>query len=179
MLVYVDADSVPTAIRAVILRRVTKEGLVSVFVADRNLKDVELARADDTARLRREARDGGVTDKMELRAVKSPLEMVVVPSRDQSADDWIVEHVEVPALCITHDIPLAARLIEKGAVVLDDRGGVFDAGNIGKRLSERAVGMTLREMGVQSEKTRRMDGRQLKAFSDAFDRTLSAMLAKV
>lgn len=172
---YVDGDSLPVAIRSVVVRRVLKEGLPAVFVADRQLKDVLRAGEEETARLRKEAREKGVTDKAALHALRSSLRTLVVPSRDQSADDALVELCRAPALAITHDIPLAARLIAKGAVVLDDRGHVFDASNIAPRLSERAVNMTMREWGVQAERTGRMDARQLKAFSDAFDCTLSAL----
>lgn len=172
---FVDADSVPTAIRQVVLRRVIKERIPTVFAADRRLKDVMTASEEDTARLRREAREKGVGDPLALKQIKGCLSMVVVPTGDGSADDWLVDNLRLPALAITHDIPLAARLIAKGAVVLDDRGDVYDSHTIGERLSEREVNTRFREMGIQPERTKRMDQRQLKAFSDAFDRTLSAM----
>lgn len=173
---FVDGDSVPTAIRAVIVRRVLKQQIPTIFAADRRLKDVLFASEEETARLRREARQSGMTDPMELKKIKGCLSYVVVPTGDGSADDWLVAHVCLPALAITHDIPLAARLIAKGAVVLDDRGNVYDEHNIAARLSERNINTQLREWGLGNEKTSRMDQRQLKAFSDAFDVTLQKLL---
>lgn len=172
---FVDGDSVPTVIRAVILRRILKQQIPTIFAADRKLKDVQVASEEETARLRREAKAEGMADPKELKKLKGCLSYVVVPTGDGSADDWLVGHMTLPALAVTHDIPLAARLIEKGAVVLDDRGNIYDEHNIAPRLSERDINTQLREWGVQSEHTQRMDQRQLKAFSDAFDMTLQKL----
>lgn len=173
---YVDADSVPVSIRAVIIRAAVRLDIPTLFVADRKLKDVLVASEEQTAMKRKEARDGGMTDKNAIRAVKGNITQVVVESHEGSADDYLVLHLAIPALAITHDIPLAARLIEKGAVVLDDRGNVYTSGNIAPRLSERDVNTRLREWGVQPERTKRMDAAQLKAFSDAFDSALTKMM---
>ncbi len=173
---YVDADSVPVQIRSIILRRVVKEGLTAIFVADRPLKDVKLAYEQHTAALRSAAKAGSEEDGERLRAIRSPIAMVVVEAGEDSADDWIVEHAEEGSLAITHDVPLANRLAQKGLVVLDDRGAVFTKENIGERLSMRNLMGELREMGIFNEQHKRMDNRQVKAFSDAFDTVLHTLL---
>lgn len=167
----------PVAIRQVILRRALKEGWQTVFAADRPLRDVLTAGQEETARRRADARLRGVTDRNELKAVKGNIRMVVVPSGDGSADDWLVENLSLPALCITHDIPLASRLCAKGAVVLDDRGGVWTKETIAPRLLGRDINTELRFQGIQNEKAKPMGQAQVKAFSDAFDRTI-AKIAK-
>ncbi len=174
--ILVDADSLPVPIRQVILRRCMKEQLRAIFVADRLLKDVELAYQEHTAFLRAQARAGGVTDEAALKSLRSGIEMVVVPSGDDSADDHLVAISAGSALAITHDIPLADRLVERGLVVLDDRGGIYTAENIGERLSLRNAMEELRLQGVHVEQQGRMDSRQVKAFSDAFDRELTKIL---
>ncbi len=173
---YVDADSVPIQIRSIILRRVTKEGLRAIFVANRPLKDVQLAYQQHTAQLRSAARERGEEDAERLRSIRSPIAMVVVSAGLDSADNWIVEHAECGSVAITHDVPLASRLAQKGLVVLDDRGGVYTKENIGERLSMRNLMGELREMGIFSEQHKRMDNRQVKAFSDAFDTVLHTLL---
>lgn len=170
--IYIDADSLPTQIRAIILRRVMKEDLSAIFVADRPLKDVRRAYEEHTAHLRQAAREGGEQDVDRLRSIRSPITMVVVKEGLDSADDWIVEHAEADSMAITHDVPLASRLAQKGMVVLDDRGGVYTSENIAERLSIRNLMGELREMGIYSEQHRPMDNRQVKAFSDAFDSVL-------
>ncbi|HOE84615.1 MAG TPA: DUF188 domain-containing protein [Sphaerochaeta sp.] len=173
---YVDADSVPLQIRSIILRRVAKEDLAAIFVADRPLKDVKRAYEEHTAALRAAAKEGGEEDAERLRSIRSPIAMVVVSAGLDSADDWIVEHSEDGSVAITHDVPLASRLAQKGLVVLDDRGGVYTRENIGERLSMRNLMGELREMGIFSEQHKRMDNRQVKAFSDAFDGVLHTLL---
>ena len=49
-----------------------------------------------------------------LRKPDGPLvNKVVVPEGPDVADDWIAEHVGLGDICITGDIPLAGRCIEK------------------------------------------------------------------
>ncbi len=95
---------------------------------------------------------------------------------DDSADDWIVDHAEPPAIAITHDIPLAGRLVEKGITVLDDRGNTYTKENMAERLSIRNTMTEFRELGIFSEQHSRMNGKQTKAFSDSFDALLTSML---
>ncbi len=173
---YIDADSVPIQIRAIILRRVVKEELTTIFVADRPLRDVNTACQQHTALLRRAAKEEGEEDEARLRAIRSPIAMVVVAAGLDSADNWIVEHAESGSVAITHDIPLASRLAQQGLVVLDDRGGVYTSDNVGERLSMRNLMGQLREMGIYSEQHKRVDNRQVKAFSDAFDGVLNKLL---
>ncbi len=174
--IYIDADSLPVQIRAIVLRRVMREGIAAIFVADRPLKDVRRAYEEHTALLRAAEREAGEEDSDRLRSIRSPISMVVVEAGLDSADNWIVDHAEADALAITHDVPLASRLAEKGLVVLDDRGGVYTSENVGERLSMRNLMGELREMGIYSEQHRPMDNRQVKAFSDAFDGVLNKHL---
>ncbi|NCC63989.1 MAG: hypothetical protein EOM15_04975, partial [Spirochaetia bacterium] len=119
---YVDADSCPKNLRQIILKAVIRNNLETYFVADRTLKDVQLAYQQHTRELRVSAKQKGLNDEAILREIKSKISSVVVEPGADSADDWIVEHAQLPALAITHDIPLASRLVERGLVVLDDRG---------------------------------------------------------
>ncbi len=74
--------------------------------------------------------------------------LVVVGDRFDAADDWIVEHVGADDIVITGDIPLAARSLKKGAVVLDHRGGVFTEDNIGAAVANRELMSHLRDTGT-------------------------------
>lgn len=44
------------------------------------------------------------------------LEIVVVSSQLDAADDWIVDHINKNDIVITGDIPLASRSVKKGAL---------------------------------------------------------------
>ena len=73
--------------------------------------------------------------------------LVVVGDRFDAADDWIVEHAGTDDIVIAADIPLAARCLRKGTVVLDQRGGAFTEENIGAALANRELMSHLRDLG--------------------------------
>ncbi len=176
MELWIDADSVPKNLRDIILRAAVRTGLPAFFVADRTLPDVELFIQEDTFRLRQALREAGETDKAAIRACRSRIRMVVVENGADSADNYIVEHSKPNSLCITHDIPLASRMLEKGAHAIDDRGESYTIQTINARLGNRLVNQKLREMGVFAEQQSKMKGSCAKAFADNLDRTLTAML---
>jgi len=73
--------------------------------------------------------------------------LVVVSGQFDAADDWIAEHVAMNDVVISGDIPLAARCLDRGALVLGPRGDTFTQDNIGEALANRAVLAHLRELG--------------------------------
>ncbi len=166
-ILWVDSDSVPLRHREIILRRAIKNNIKTIFVADRILKDVNNAISEHSKLLRDPLRDK--LEKEELRKIKSTIKMITVATGSNSADDYIVENAESGQLCITHDIPLAARLVEKGVLVIDDRGNTFDSNNIKERLSIRNSMYIIREMGSNAEKQKRFDLKLLEEFSNSFD----------
>lgn len=173
--IYIDGDSLPKTHRAIVLRRIVKDYIYikeCIFAADRLLPDVRDAIDQHTASLRLPLRDS--LDKAELRKIKSNISMVVVETGANSADDKLVEVASSPAFAITHDIPLAARLVEKGIVVLDDRGHELTSENIRARLSERNFMEELRLSGFQNDKTKSFDQRTINEFSNSFDKVFSS-----
>src|SRR5260370_16729082 len=62
------------------------------------------------------------------------VELVVRPGFG-TADDWIAEQAGPGDVVITADIPLAARCLEKGALVLDAKGKRFTDNDIGSPLA--------------------------------------------
>ena len=176
--IWVDADSVPAKLRQMILKAASRTSAPCFFVADRELPDVKSYIAEDTFALREKARQAGQPDASEIRRIKSQISMVVVPSGENSADDYIVNQASEASLCITHDIPLASRLLEKGCTVIDDRGSEYTAADIRARLGDRLVNQELRSWGVFSEQQARMGQGLQKAFADNLDRTITRMMKK-
>ncbi len=72
---------------------------------------------------------------------------VVVSDGFDAADDWIAENAGVGDICITGDIPLAARCLENGATVIGHGGRPFSDDNIGMALAMRELKSQLRDMG--------------------------------
>jgi uncharacterized protein YaiI (UPF0178 family) len=183
-LLWIDGDSCPRNLRAILLRAIVRTGIAATFVADRSLPDVVQAMADHTATLRRQVKalfagEGEARTQVEhIRKVRTPISMVVVQAGTDSADDYIVEHAEPQTLAVTHDVPLASRLVARDLVVLDDRGGCFTSENIGERLSLRNAMTELREMGIFAEQGKSFGPAEIKAFADALDRQLVELLRR-
>lgn len=171
---YVDADSLPRQHREIVLRRIMKDHIESFFVADRILPDVMDAIQEDTKSLRDPYR--GIMERDELRKIKSNIHMIVVESGANSADDHIVDIIKTPALAITHDIPLAYRLLEKGACVIDDRGRQFTCDNIKHLLSLRELNNSFREAGISFDKSARFDSKTLNMFANCFDSIIAKLV---
>ena len=79
---------------------------------------------------------------------RDDIEVVHVVGGFEAADDWIAERAGSGDVVATADIPLAARVIDRGAVCIDFRGGEFTADAIGSLLAGREVARFLRDSGT-------------------------------
>lgn len=101
------------------------------------------------------------------------VEMVVVDSGPDAADDWIAEHVRRSDVVITADIPLAARCLEKGARVLGTHGREFTEDSIGHQLATRDLKASLREAGMVGGGPPPMSAKDRSRFSSKLDELVS------
>ena len=80
-----------------------------------------------------------------LRPSQNPLvETIIVPDGPDVADMWIAERAGQGDVVITGDIPLAAKCIERGALVLKHNGEALSGANIGNVLATRDLMADLR-----------------------------------
>ncbi|WP_322890353.1 MULTISPECIES: YaiI/YqxD family protein [unclassified Yoonia] len=106
-MIFIDADACP--VKAEVERVGTRHGLRMFVVSN-----------------------GGI------RPSANPLvETVVVPDGPDVADMWIADRATKGDVVITGDIPLAARCIENGALVLKHNGEPLTQANIGNVLATR------------------------------------------
>lgn len=164
--IWVDSDSIPKSLRTIILRLGIRIDKPVYFVADRELADVKQFIAEDTHRVRTENED---------KSLKSKISMVIVNTGENSADDYIVNNIDSGSFCITHDIPLASRLLEKNAFVIDDRGNTYTSDNIKAKLMDREVNSELRTWGVFAEQQKKQDRTSVKEFADNLDREINRL----
>lgn len=75
------------------------------------------------------------------------IERVVVPEGPDVADDWIAERAQKGDVVVTADVPLAARCVKTGALVISPGGKPFREEAIGMRLAVRDLNTHLREIG--------------------------------
>ena len=147
MKILVDADSCPREARELTLRAALRRGVRAVFAANRPIP--------------------GITGKN--------ISMEICPPGENAADDRLAELAEAGDLAITRDVPLAKRLVEKDAAVIDDRGRVFTRENIGELLSLRNFMVGLAENGLETERTANYGKKELKQFADSLDRQLTRL----
>jgi uncharacterized protein YaiI (UPF0178 family) len=84
-----------------------------------------------------------------LRPSRDPMVRHVVVARNaDAADDWIEAEIASGEIAVTADIPLAARLVEKGAHVIGPNGRPFTPDTIGMAVAMRDLKQHLRETGA-------------------------------
>jgi len=76
------------------------------------------------------------------------VQMVIVNATPDAADDWIAERITSDDVCVTADIPLAARCLAKAARAVSPTGKHWTQDNIGNALAGRAVAQHMREVGL-------------------------------
>lgn len=112
------------------------------------------------------------------RPIRAPglpnVEMVIVSTGPDAADDWIAERIGTADICATADIPLASRCLQRGARALAFNGREWTADNIGSALAGRALGQHLRETGIQTGGPSALTTRNRSLFLDALDRLIHA-----
>jgi hypothetical protein len=100
------------------------------------------------------------------------LEMVVVSSQLDAADDWVVEHIEKKDILITGDIPLAARGLKKGARVLTHKGTIISENSIGNMLATRDLMTHLRDIGISTTGPSSFNKKDRSRFLQALDKII-------
>lgn len=109
-----------------------------------------------------------------IRPSQNPLvETVVVPDGPDVADMWIADRAGPGDVVVTSDIPLAARVIENGALVLKHNGEALTSRNIGNVLATRDLMTDMRA----ADPFRQSGGRSFSKadrsrFLDALENTL-------
>ena len=103
------------------------------------------------------------------------IERVIVPAGLDVADDWIAERAEEGDVVITADVPLAARVVAKGAQALAPNGKAFTASSIGLQLATRNLMQELRDGGEITGGPRPFSPRDRSEFLQALERTVSRL----
>jgi uncharacterized protein YaiI (UPF0178 family) len=106
----------------------------------------------------------------------SNVHMVIVGDAADAADDWIADRIAAGDVCVTADLPLAARCLDKGARVVPPTGKPLTRGNIGNALAGREVARHLRELGMTTRGPAPLSRTDRSRFLSALDTALQAAL---
>ncbi|HOP30540.1 MAG TPA: YaiI/YqxD family protein [Spirochaetota bacterium] len=150
MKIFIDADAIPGAIRDILFRASEKNRIQTTVVANQRLK---------------------LPDSNYISGIE-------VPSGPDAADDLIVELVSSGDLVITADIPLADRVISRGAYVLNHRGEFYDMHNIKERLTMRNLMEDLRSIGIDTGGQGPLSHKDRNIFAGQLDRIITDYLKK-
>ncbi len=101
------------------------------------------------------------------------ISMVQVQSGFDVADDEIVKRCQQNDLVITSDIPLAAEIIDKGALALNPRGELYTSQNIKQILNMRDFMDTMRASGVNSSGQAKYGDKDKQSFANQLDQWLA------
>lgn len=142
--IWVDADACPNPIKEMLFRAAQRKMLPVVLVANQPIR---------------------IPPSTYIRQIR-------VGSGFDVADQYIVDHVEPSHLVITADIPLAALVVEKGALALNPRGELYTVDNIQQKLTMRDLMEELRSVGVQTGEPQTFSQADKQAFANSLDRWL-------
>jgi len=145
MKIWVDADACPGVIKDILYRAAKRAQVPLILIANQMLR---------------------VPPSPWIRALQ-------VPAGFDVADRRIADEAVAGDLVITADVPLAAQVVAKGALVLDPRGDLLDAGNIAERLTMRNFMEGLRNGGVDTGGPATFSAADRQAFANRLDGLLA------
>ncbi|MDY0011441.1 MAG: YaiI/YqxD family protein [Rhodocyclaceae bacterium] len=144
---WVDADACPGVIKDILYRAAERTRLPLVLVANQ-----------------------------QLRHPPSPyIRAVQVPKGFDVADNYIVGQTQAGDLVVTADIPLAAAVIDKGALALNPRGELYSQANIREALDLRNFMDGLRSAGVETGGPTAFGPADRQNFANQLDRLLTRL----
>lgn len=145
MHIWVDADACPVVIKEILFRAAERAQVHMTLVANKALRTPP------------------------SRFIRS----MQVSAGFDVADDRIAAQVQPGDLVVTADIPLAAKVIERGGHALSPRGELFTTDNIRERLTMRDFMSQLRDSGVQTGGPAALSQADRQAFANHLDRLLT------
>jgi uncharacterized protein YaiI (UPF0178 family) len=147
MMIWVDADACPGAVKEILFRAAVRTGVALTLVANHALRVPPAAN----------------------------ISMLQVPKGFDVADNEIVRRLSSGDLVITGDIPLAAEVIDKGGAALSPRGEMFTTENVRSALNLRDFMDTMRASGVETGGGPSAFGqRERQDFANSLDRFLAS-----
>ena len=151
MKIWVDADACPVVIKDILFRAAERTGARLTLVANRPVR-IPPSRC---------------------------IRFIQVASGHDVADNEIVERMSAGDLVITSDIPLAAKVVEKGGYALNPRGDLYSDDNIRDCLNMRDFMDTLRASGIDTGGPPTLSQSDRKSFANHLDQLLTKHISKV
>jgi len=148
MKIWVDADACPRPIKDIVIRAALRVEVAVTLVANHAM------------------------DVLQHPLVK----LIRVDKGSDVADTYIVDSLTSDDLVITADVPLADRVVAKGALAINPRGEVYSTESIREALSLRNFMTLVRDSGVVTGGPRPFSEKDKRLFAASLDKILSRKL---
>lgn len=145
MIIYIDADACPKAIKEVLYKAAHQRKVTCIFVANQPLTHPP-------------------SPFIKMRCVDKGFDV---------ADNYIANKVEMNDLVITADIPLAKEVTDRDAMVITPHGKQYTKANISQTYAMRNFFTELRDAGLVETKTKAFSNSNINAFANALDQLLT------
>ena len=148
--IWVDADACPAALKEILFRTAKRMEVSLILVANQAMQ----------------------IPKSRL------IRLQLVAHGADEADNLIVESMNAGDVVITGDIPLAARVVEKSGVAIGTRGELYDDDSVHSRLASRNLMEQFRSAGMETSGPKPLSSKDVQAFANLLDRTLTRILRR-
>jgi uncharacterized protein YaiI (UPF0178 family) len=145
--IWIDADACPGPIKDLVFRTAERLQIETIVVANQS---IWIPASDWVTRM-------------------------TVPGGPDVADNAIVQRVQAGDVVITGDIPLASRVVEKDCLAIGVRGELYDDRSVHARLAARNLMDQLRASGMETSGPKPFDQKDVQAFANQLDRTLTRL----
>jgi uncharacterized protein YaiI (UPF0178 family) len=141
MKLFIDGDAFPNLLKQIVLRAIEKQKINTIVIANKKINI----------------------------GASNYIKYIIVDTKQDEADDKIVEMLEASDLVITADIPLADRTIEKNAHAIDHRGAMYTKDNIKQYLAIRNLIQEIRDSGEITKGPAPFSQKDAQQFANSFN----------
>ncbi len=145
MQIWVDSDACPVAIKQILFKASRRTGVILTLVANH---------------------PQSIPNDKNIR-------FQLVQKGFDVADNFIVKNVVEKDVVVTGDIPLAAEVIELGAIAINPRGELYTQETIRSRLNMRDFMEVIRDSGLASGGPSPLGAREKQRFANNLDTLLA------
>ncbi len=145
--IWVDGDACPGAVKEIVFRTAKRREIRTTLIANQSIR----------------------VPKSEF------IDAILVAHGADIADKKIIELMHQGDVVITGDIPLAASVVGKGGIAIGTRGELFDDSSVQSRLATRNLMDQLRGAGIETSGPKPQSQKDVQAFANQLDRTLTRL----
>ncbi|MDY3200345.1 MAG: YaiI/YqxD family protein [Arcobacter sp.] len=141
MKLFIDGDAFPNLLKPIVLRAIEKQKIDTIVIANKKINI----------------------------GTSNYIKYIIVDTKQDEADDKIIEMLQENDLVITADIPLADRTIQKNAHAIDHRGATYTQDNIKQYLAIRNLMQEIRDSGEMTKGPAPFSQKDAQQFANSFN----------